>query len=153
MDLVLWRHAEAEEGSEALGDMDRALTSRGSKQAQRMAQWLDRNLPESTRVLASPARRTEQTVQALGRRYKLRSDLAPGCTPEQLLAAAHWPDSKSAVLLVGHQPTLGQAIAQLLGLRELEVPVRKGAVWWLRRRERDGQAQTGVVSVQGPETI
>ncbi|MCX7279483.1 MAG: histidine phosphatase family protein, partial [Burkholderiales bacterium] len=111
MDLVLWRHAEAEEGSEALADMDRALTSRGSKQAQRMAQWLDRNLPESTRVLASPARRTEQTVQALGRRYKLRPDLAPGCTPEQLLAAAQWPDSKSAVLLVGHQPTLGQAIA------------------------------------------
>ena len=153
MDLVLWRHAEAEEGSDALGDMDRALTPRGSKQAQRMAQWLDRHLPDSTRVLASPARRTEQTVQALGRRYKLRPDLAPGCTPEQLLAAAQWPDSKSAVLLVGHQPTLGQTVAQLLGLRESELAVRKGAVWWLRRRERDGHAQTVVVSVQGPETI
>lgn len=153
MDLVLWRHAEAEEGSDTLGDLDRGLTARGSKQAQRMAQWLDRHLPESTRVLASPARRTDQTVQALGRRYKLRPDLAPGCTPEQLLAAVQWPDSKSAVLVVGHQPVLGQTIAQLLGMRDLELPVRKGAVWWLRRRERDGHAQTVVVAVQGPETI
>ncbi|MBC7682780.1 MAG: phosphohistidine phosphatase SixA [Ferruginibacter sp.] len=156
MDLILWRHAEAEEGDEALADLDRSLTPRGVKQAQRVAQWLDRHLPESTRVLCSPARRTVQTVHALqilGRKFKLRSELAPGCTPAQLLAAAQWPDSKTHVLVVGHQPVLGQAIAQLLGMADIELAVRKGAVWWLRHREREGVGQTVLVSVQTPEML
>ncbi|APW37947.1 phosphohistidine phosphatase SixA [Rhodoferax koreense] len=153
MDLILWRHAEAEDEREGLSDMDRSLTAKGQKQASRMAAWLDRQLPESTRVLASPARRTEQTVHALGRKYKLRPELAPGATPAQLLEAAQWPDSKAAVLIVGHQPTLGHTIAQLLGLDDPNFAVKKGAVWWLRQRERDGQAQTVLVAVQAPETI
>lgn len=156
MDLILWRHAEAEEGGEALADLHRSLTPRGLKQAQRVAHWLDRHLPESTRVLSSPARRTEQTVhalQVLGRKFKLRPELAPGCTPAQLLFAAQWPESKSHVLVVGHQPVLGQTIAQLLGLPDIELAVRKGAVWWLRHRERDGVGQTVLVSVQTPEML
>ncbi len=160
MDLILWRHAEAEEGSDTLADMDRALTPRGTRQAQRMGQWLDRHLPESTRILVSPARRTDQTAQALeslGRKFKFRADLAPGCTAEQLLAAAQWPSSKTHVLVVGHQPVLGQAIAQLLGMPGLELSVRKGAVWWLRHRVRvrEGQDhdQTVLVSVQAPEML
>lgn len=156
MDLILWRHAEAEEGGDALPDLDRSLTPRGTKQAQRMAQWLDRHLPESTRVLASPARRTEQSVlalQGLGRKYKLRPELVPGCTPAQLLAAAQWPESKTHVLVVGHQPVLGQTIAQLLGMANIELAVRKGAVWWLRHRERDGVGQTVLVTVQTPEML
>ncbi len=156
MDLVLWRHAEAEEGSDTLADLDRSLTPRGTKQAQRMALWLDRHLPESTRILASPARRTAQTVQTLqgmGRKFKLRPELAPGCTPEQLLAAVQWPDSKTHVLVVGHQPVLGAAIAQVLGMAGLELSVRKGAVWWLRHRVREGQGQTVLVSVQAPEML
>jgi len=155
MDLILWRHAEAEEGEgeSAQEDLERSLTPRGLKQAQRMAQWLDRHLPESTRILVSPARRTEQTAQALDRRYKLRTELVPGCSPAQLLAAAQWPDSKSAVLIVGHQPTLGQTAAQLLGMENSDLSVKKGAVWWLRQRDREGLAQTVVVAVQAPETV
>ena len=156
MNLILWRHAEAEEGSEALTDFDRGLTPRGIKQAQRVAQWLDRHLPESTRVMVSPARRTEQTVHALrnlGRKYKLRPELAPGCTPEQLLAIAQWPESKTNVLVVGHQPVLGQTIAQLLGMVGADFAVRKGAVWWLRHRERDGVGQTVLVTVQPPDML
>ncbi len=156
MDLILWRHAEAEEGSDTLADMDRHLTPRGTKQAQRMAQWLDRHLPETTRIFASPARRTEQTVQAMqgmGRKFKLQPELAPDCTPAQLLAAVQWPDSKSHVLVVGHQPVLGQVAAQLLGMPELELSVRKGAVWWLRHRVREGEGQTVLVTVQAPEML
>ena len=153
MDLILWRHAEAEDEREGLSDMDRSLTPKGQKQASRMAAWLDRQLPESTRVLASPARRTEQTVQALGRKYKLRPELAPGATPAQLLQAAQWPEGKAAVLVVGHQPTIGQTVAHLLGLDDPSFSVKKGAVWWLRQREREGQFQTVLVAVQAPETI
>ncbi|MDB5893518.1 MAG: phosphohistidine phosphatase SixA [Rhodoferax sp.] len=153
MDLILWRHAEAEDEREGLSDLDRSLTPKGLKQASRMAAWLDRQLPETTRVLASPARRTEQTVQALGRKYKLRPELAPGATPAQLLQAAQWPEGKAAVLVVGHQPTIGQTVAQLLGLDDPSFSVKKGAVWWLRQREREGHLQTVLVAVQAPETI
>ena len=153
MDLILWRHAEAQEWLEGCDDMARSLTSRGDKQAARIANWLDRQLPEGTRIFVSPARRCEQTAQALGRKYKLREELAPGASADQLLALVQWPLAKGTVLVVGHQPMLGQTIAQLLGLNATECTVKKGAVWWLRNRQREAQSQTVVVAVQSPEVI
>ncbi|WP_431096724.1 SixA phosphatase family protein [Polaromonas aquatica] len=157
MDLILWRHAEAEdwpEGDPEGGrDLERSLTARGEKQAARMANWLDRQLPEGARIFVSPARRCEQTALALGRKYKIRSELAPDATVDQLLELVQWPAAKSPILVVGHQPILGQTIAQLLGLQESECPVKKGALWWLRNRDREGQSQTVVVTVQSPEVL
>ena len=153
MDLIFWRHAEADDWTEGCDDMARPLTSRGEKQAKRMAGWLDRQLPEGTRVVTSPAKRCEQTAIALGRKYKVRPELAPDTTPDALLEAAGWPNGKSVVLVVGHQPALGQAISRLLGLQQDSCPVRKGAVWWIRTRERDGDVQTIVVTVQAPELL
>lgn len=153
MDLILWRHAEAEDEIEGRDDMIRALTGRGEKQAARIAAWLDRQLSEGTRILSSPARRCEQTVMALGRKYKTREELAPEATATDLLELAQWPHAKQAVLLVGHQPVLGETIAHLLGLQHGSCAVRKGAVWWLRTRERDGHAQTVVVAVHSPDAV
>jgi phosphohistidine phosphatase len=153
MDLIFWRHAEADDWTEGCDDMQRSLTARGEKQAKRMAAWLDRQLPEGTRIISSPARRCEQTALALGRKYKLRSELAPDTTPDALLGAAGWPNGKSVVLMIGHQPSLGQSISLLLGLQQDSCPVRKGAVWWIRTRERDGDVQTVVVTVQAPELL
>ena len=153
MDLILWRHAEAEEAPDGGDDLTRALTSRGEKQAARMAAWLDRQLPEGLRVLASPARRTEQTANALGRKFKMRAELLPGGGVEDLLELAQWPRAKGAVLIVGHQPVLGQTIAQLLELQAAECAVRKGAVWWLRQRQRLDQSQTVLLTVQSPEFL
>jgi phosphohistidine phosphatase len=153
MDLLLWRHAEAHEAEPGGDDLKRALTSRGEKQAARMAAWLDRQLPDSARILVSPARRAEQTALALGRKYKLREELAPGATVEQLLEVAHWPQGRGVTLLVGHQPVLGQAIARLLAIHGSECNVKKGAVWWLRHRLRDGVSQTTLMSVQSPDIL
>lgn len=153
MDLILWRHAEAHELAEGQTDLERALTPRGEKQAARMAAWLDRQLPEGVRILCSPARRTVQTVQPLGRKYKLRSELAPEGHVDDLLSVVGWPESRAPILVVGHQPTLGQALSRLLGLQAPELSVRKGAVWWVRSREREGVAQTIVVTVQTPELL
>lgn len=153
MDLILWRHAEAEDEAEGLNDLERVLTPRGEKQAARIAAWLDRQLPDGTRVLSSPARRCEQTVLALGRKYKTRPQLAPDATVDALLEAAQWPSAKQPVLLVGHQPVLGETVARLLGIEGGNCPVRKGGVWWLRTRERDGQEQTVVWAVQSPESV
>jgi phosphohistidine phosphatase len=127
------------------------LTARGEKHAARMAAWLNRQLPNGTRILSSPARRAEQTVLALDRKFKLRDELAPGADPLALLELVQWPNAKAPVLVVGHQPTLGQVIAKLLGLAEEACPVKKGAVWWLHERERDGVVQTVLLTVQTPE--
>lgn len=157
MDLILWRHAEAEDLPEgvvdAQRDLERKLTSRGEKQAARMAEWLDRQLPGSARTLVSPARRCEQTALALGRKFKTRTELAPGAAPEDVLELVQWPLSKTPVLVIGHQPTLGQVIALLLGLVDSDCAIKKGALWWLRTRERDGQVQAVVVTVQSPELL
>ena len=153
MDLILWRHAEAHEALDGGDDLARTLTPRGEKQAIRMAGWLDRQLPESTRIWVSPAKRTEQTALALARKHKVRPELAPDGSVEQLLELVQWPHAKGTVLVIGHQPTLGQTIARLLGLSASECAVKKGAVWWLRTRERDGVTQTVVVTVQSPELL
>lgn len=153
MDMILWRHAEAQDEESGGDDLKRSLTGRGEKQAARMAAWLDRQVPEGARILCSPARRCEQTVLALARKYKIRQELAPESTAADLLEVAQWPSAKQAVLLVGHQPALGETIAQLLHFKHDSCPVRKGAVWWLRTRERDGHQQTLLVAVQSPDVL
>lgn len=160
MDLILWRHAEAvdhpdlEHGvpGDAL-DLARRLTPRGEKQAARMAAWLDRQLPNGARVLSSPAHRTEQTALAMGRKFKLRDELLPGAEPQALLELVQWPGGKSPVVVVGHQPTLGRVIARLLDLSEEDCTMKKGSLWWLRHRERNGAWQTVIVTVQTPELL
>lgn len=160
MDLILWRHAEAAEHPDPVHgqpgdplDLKRRLTARGDKQAARMAAWLDRQLPDAARVLTSPALRTEHTALALGRKYKVREELAPEADLLDLLELVHWPHGKWPTVVVGHQPTLGRVLARVLGLSEEDCPVKKGAVWWLRHRERDGSAQTVLVTVQVPELL
>ncbi len=153
MDLILWRHAEAQDPEGDMTDLERALTRRGDRQASRMAAWLDRQLPEGTRILVSPAVRTEQTARALGRKYRLHDELRPGANPDQLLLLAGWPLARAQVLIVGHQPTLGQTISRLLGMADAECSMKKGSVWWLRNREREGQSQVTVVTVQTAELL
>lgn len=153
MDLILWRHAEAHEAAPGEDDMSRCLTPRGERQAIRMAQWLERQLPEGTRILCSPAKRTEQTVMALGRKYKLSSAITPQGTADMLLTAAQWPTSKNTVLVIGHQPILGEAISIVLGFQKPECSVKKGSVWWLRSRLRHEGDQSILVTVQSPDML
>jgi phosphohistidine phosphatase len=138
MELILWRHADACEALEGQDDADRPLTRKGQRQAQRMAQWLNQQLPESTRILVSPSLRTRETAAALERKIKIVPALAPGCTVQALLEAARWPDAREPVLVVGHQDTLGLTASFLLAGTTQPWSVRKGAIWWLCSRERDG---------------
>jgi phosphohistidine phosphatase len=153
MDLILWRHAEAIESGADLDDLARPLTSRGERQAARMAAWLNQHLPATTRILASPARRTQQTALALERKFRTLPALAPDATVAAVLEAARWPDAKEPVLVIGHQPTLGLVAAQLLSGTEQPWAVKKGAVWWLRSREREGEGQVVLVNVISPDQV
>ncbi len=150
MDLILWRHADAAQGSR---DLERKLTARGRKQAARMAEWLAARLPSRTTVLASPARRARETADALGTRYKIVERLAPGAAPADILEAAGWPSHKGAVIVVAHQPDLGRVAAALVSGAEGEWPVKKGGLWWLSNREREGQNQVVVRAVLAPEFL
>jgi phosphohistidine phosphatase len=153
MDLILWRHAEASESGEHRADLERPLTSRGERQAARMAAWLNRQLPATTRVLVSPARRTQQTALALERKFRTVPALAPDASIDVVLEAAQWPNAKAPVLVIGHQPTLGLIASQLLTGAPQALAVKKGAVWWLRSREREGEGQVVLVAALTPEQV
>ena len=158
MDLILWCHADAEFASEGEDDLSRQLTAKGEKQALRMAAWLDRHLPEGARILVSPARRTEQTAKALNRKYKLRDELVPDSSADEVLALIKWdqdkgPQGKGPVLIVGHQPYLGEIAARLLGMEEHSCAIRKGAVWWLRSRLREDYSEILLLNVINPDFL
>jgi phosphohistidine phosphatase len=152
-DLILWRHAEAHVAREGQDDLERALTAKGERQAQRMAEWLNQRLAHSTRILVSPALRAQQTAKALGKNFKTVAALAPGASADAVLKAARWPDAAEPVLVVGHQPTLGMVAAQLLAEQELPWALKKGAVWWLRGRDREGLSQVVLQAVQSPDSL
>ena len=145
MQLLLWRHADAEDGHP---DALRALTRRGHAEASATARWLQQRLPPAYRLIASPATRAQQTAAALGARVEPDARLEVGARPADVLAAAGWGAAAAdtvartvtqtvthTVIVVGHQPTLGRLAALLVGGSEADWPVRKSALWWL---EGDG---------------
>jgi len=134
MDLILWRHAEAEDG---LPDMQRQLTAKGEKQAEKMSAFLrEGRLPKNARILVSPSLRTQQTARALTKHFETVPEIGPGAGPETVLKAAGWPEGEGSVLVVGHQPYLGEIAALLLADRAESFSIKKGAVWWLEYRDR-----------------
>jgi len=150
VDLILWRHADAEDGSP---DAERKLTAKGRRQAARMANWLQERLPEGARVLCSPARRAQQTARALGEDFEIVNALDTGSEPAALLTACGWPSGEAPVVAVGHQPTLGQVAALALTGKEYEWSLRKGAIFWLEARDRGGAVQTRLRAVISPDLI
>ena len=150
MELILWRHADAEDPGPK-GDFARELTKKGRKQAERMAAWLRPRLEGDWTVLSSPARRATQTVDALGVDYETRDAIDTSCRLEDVLRESGWPDG-DRVIVVGHQPTLGEVAAWLMGSSE-EVAFRKGAIWWFATRSREGREETVLKVVMDPEML
>jgi len=148
--MILWRHAEAADGAP---DHARKLTAKGVKQAEKIAAFLHRHLPDGARILVSPAARTQQTAAALTNRFTLAPAIAPGASAQAVLQAAHWPDAGGTVLVVGHQPTLGEVAAQLLGCNDYALNIRKGALWWFSQREREGSAEVTLRLVIAPDFL
>ena len=139
MDLLLWRHAEAEDGDD---DMKRRLTERGERQAKTMAAWSRQHQPKDLRIVVSPAIRTQQTAQALKLPFETNRKIGPEACVSELIAASGWPQAGGAVLIVGHQPSLGRMASLLLAGQEAEWSIKKGALWWLSNRVRRGETQT-----------
>jgi phosphohistidine phosphatase len=138
MEIILWRHADAEDGAD---DLARRLTAKGEAQAAAMAKWLRRHLPAHHIVLASPARRAQQTAAALHVAIRTEPHLAPGASAHAIVEIARNHTAKGLVILVGHQPDLGKAAAQLLAHTHTDWAIEKGAIWWI-----DGHRLKAVLS-------
>lgn len=145
MQLILWRHAEADEQAQTGLDLDRTLTSRGKKQAASMAAWLKGKLPKDYVLWVSEAVRAQQTAAYLKHPMQINAELNPDADPHAVLEACGWDLSPQSIdllhertlVLVGHQPYLGQ-IASLL---QTGVPhfwsLKKAGVCWLAQRQRE----------------
>lgn len=142
MDIWLLRHATAEDRSATGRDADRELTPDGLRRAQRVARGLAALEPGIEMVLTSPFRRARQTAEAaaralaLERRLSLSGALEPQTDPDDILEeiAAH---GSGCVLLVGHEPHLGELLGRLVG-SGVALPLRKAAVAWVEREGRAG---------------
>ncbi len=89
MDLILWRHAEAEPGEP---DMDRRLTAKGRSRPSDVGKWLDHRLPDTCRILVSPGEtRAADGASAASANSGPSDELAPEVVRRALLAAANWP--------------------------------------------------------------
>lgn len=130
-ELLLWRHADAEDG---VPDSGRALTKKGLKQAKQMAEWLRPRLPRDCLILVSPAKRALQTAAALDLPYTTEIRIGTQASIADIIAAADWPRRNGAVLVVGHQPTLGRLAAKLLAGAQDDWTIKKGGLWWFANR-------------------
>lgn len=154
MNLLLWRHADAEDSEP---DASRMLTKRGHAQAEKVAAWIQRELPAHARILVSPATRARQTAQALGMPFVIDDTLAPGASVEAVLATLDLPRAerilKRTVVVVGHQPWLGELAAYLLSGSPAPYSVRKAALWWLTQRERASSVEWTLRCVVDPDLV
>jgi phosphohistidine phosphatase len=132
MELILWRHADAEDGAP---DLERRLTKKGRKQAERVAAWLRERLPKDFELVSSPAARARETAEALDAKMRIENALAPGASPASFAKVSGWPRGDRTVVIVGHQPDLGCALAQFVAGKNSEWRLQKGALWWLESGE------------------
>ena len=145
MDLILWRHADAEEGAP---DLARRLTAKGRRQATHMAQWIREHVPLRFDVICSPAVRARETAEALGVAFETSPLLVPGAQVASILRAAGWPDREGTVILVGHQPDLGLTASFLISGEERDWHMEKGGLWWL-----GGERHLFVKAVVSPDLL
>ena len=150
IELLLWRHADAEDG---IPDAGRALTKKGLKQAKQVAAWLKPRLPGDCVILASPAKRAQQTAAALELPFTTERRIGVQADIPDILAASNWPKGAGTVVVVGHQPTLGRVAAWLLSGEPADWTIKKGALWWFSGRARYGGTETILRAVVSPELL
>jgi phosphohistidine phosphatase len=134
MQILLWRHADAEDG---VPDEARALTRLGREQAAQAARWLKDRLPGDFRLLVSPATRAIQTAQALRKHFETTTEVGLSATPGGVIEAIRRHEQDGTVIVVGHQPTLGQVASALLCGSPRDMSFKKSAIWWFTCKDEE----------------
>ena len=150
MDMILWRHAEAEN---TVPDDARVLTTKGRRHARAVAKWLREHVKGRVRVITSTALRAQQTAQALVNDFEISPDIAVGATPQDVINLAGWPNGENTIIIVGHQPTLGRVASLLLTGKEADGQIKKGGIWWFRTRGDGMELETLLHAVISPELL
>jgi len=153
MDLILWRHAEAEQANGSLPDTKRRLSAQGEKQARLMACWLLERLPKRLRILVSPSERAQMTAHALGLAFETLPRIGIGADAADVMAAISWPNYGGATLVIGHQPTLGRVAALLVSGVEADWKIKKSGIWWLSRHTEKYETSAIVRAVVDPAVV
>jgi phosphohistidine phosphatase len=118
MRVLIVRHAEASSGSP---DELRPLTAKGREHARAVGARLRDEGFAADAVVSSPLLRARETAEALGLGAPEIDDrLAPGATPFDVRDAA--VGRGETVVVVGHQPDCGKAVAVLSGGDEPAFP-------------------------------
>lgn len=155
--IMLWRHADALPiGGNIRDDLSRPLSKKGQQQAKVMAAWLERHLPKETIIISSNALRSQQTATALTSDFILTNAINPGASLEQVLETIHGlsDDNQKAsnLMIVGHQPWLGQLAAYLFNPEtgSQSLGIKKAALWWFKRTTNRPDHTFDLISVQTP---
>jgi len=160
MQLILWRHAEAEEFNPLLSifkDSERQLTPKGHAQAEKTAFWIKQHLQSPLRVIASPAQRTQQTASYLQCAVETEPRIGVSKDPENFFEviteyAQVFGDKENTLILVSHQPMLGMVAAHLMTGQWLTWRMKKGQLWWFSLPRGD-KKQARLDAVMAPEWI
>jgi len=133
MQVILIRHARAEERALFKRDRTRALTEDGQRRMRKAARGLHALLPGLTQIATSPLARARQTAEIVaavfdGVDVMTLSALSPGTAPRTVLTWLRTQPNDTTLALVGHEPDLGQLAGWLLSGRPSGfVQFKKGA--------------------------
>lgn len=133
--LYLLRHGIAADATAEMSDADRPLTAGGARKMQRIARGLKRAGFRPDLILTSPLRRTQETAALLGAvdpslAIEVYEPLAPGHSAASVLDGLRAYRDKSRIVLVGHQPDLGELASHLLtgSVSRAPLPFKKGGM-------------------------
>jgi len=119
--LYLLRHVKSSWDEPGVADRDRPLAPRGRKAGKRIAAYLREEGAAPAVVLCSSALRTRQTLEAIlpalaGDPELLVEDGLYAASADTLLARVHAvPAAAGSVLLIGHNPGIGDLALELAG--------------------------------------
>lgn len=133
MIVYVMRHAEAVEASDTLADEWRYLTEKGRQAAHKASSKLASLSPKPRLTLTSPLTRAVQTAEIAALHACRKNSvvatplLLPDAEVAELAEKVKECATHKRLLLVGHEPLLGQLIATLLEREELAITLKKGA--------------------------
>lgn len=116
-ELILLRHAKSDWKDDDHSDIERPISSKGKKQAIKVARWLQDNALTPDLILVSPAKRAQQTFRRICKEcpseFRTIDELylAELDTLKQVLAQIH---GVHRVMIIGHNPGLEQLYRFLL---------------------------------------
>lgn len=117
--LLLLRHAKSSWDDPSLEDFERPLAPRGRRDAPRMGKALRERGPAPDSILSSPATRTRETIEAVGKAAGLgvlpefRDTIYAASSAELMKVIRSIPDTSTHAMLVGHNPGLEDLVGRL----------------------------------------